>query len=145
MISIKQLRAARNLLGWSHQDVADRSGVTLNTINNVERAAVDPRKSSRHRIGGERRRGDFNGVAIDPKDPPMYESEASYLVVPPSVAIGRGLGAEGCPLRAETGGARPLTGLPKLRRAVARLTVFAFLAGCWCGVIGVYLASAWLP
>jgi transcriptional regulator with XRE-family HTH domain len=137
MISIKQLRAARNLLGWSHQDVADRSGVTLNTINNVERAAVDPRKSSRHRIGGERRRGDFNGVAIDPKDLPMYEPEASYLVVPPPVAIGRGL--------AETGGAHPLTELPELRRAVARLTVVAFLAGCWCGVIGVYLASAWLP
>jgi transcriptional regulator with XRE-family HTH domain len=143
MIPIKQLRAARNLLGWSHQDVADRSGVTLNTINNVERATVDPRKSSRHRIGGERRKGDFNGVAIDP--PPTYESEASYLVVPPPVAIGRGLGAEGCRLRAETGGARPLTELPKLRRAVARLTVVAFLAGCWCGVIGAWLVSAGLP
>jgi transcriptional regulator with XRE-family HTH domain len=143
MIPIKQLRAARNLLGWSHQDVSDRSGVTLDTINNVERAAVDPRKSSRHRIGGELRKGDFNDVAID--SPPMYESEASYLVVPPPVAIGRGLGAEGCRLRAETGGVRPLTELPELRRAVARLTVFAFLAGCWCGVIGAYLASAWLP
>jgi hypothetical protein len=115
----------------------------LNTINNVERAMVDPRKSSRHRIGDERRKGDFNGVAIDP--PPMYESEASYLVVAPPFATGRGFGAEGYRLRAETRGARPLTELPKLRRAVARLTVFAFLAGCWCGVVGAYLASAWLP
>ena len=46
VVSIKQLRAARSLLGWSQQDVADRSGVTLNTINNIERVAVDPRKST---------------------------------------------------------------------------------------------------
>jgi hypothetical protein len=117
----------------------------LNTINNVERATVDPRKSSRHRIGGERRKGGFNGVANDPKDPPMYEAEVSYLGVPPPAAIGRGLGAEGCRLQTETGGARPLTELPELRHAVARLTVVAFLAGCWCGVIGAWLVNAGLP
>jgi predicted transcriptional regulator len=50
VVSIKQLRAARSLLGWSQQDVADRSGVTLNTINSIERATVDPRKSTWDRI-----------------------------------------------------------------------------------------------
>jgi len=44
------LRAARALLDWSQQVVADRSGLTLNTINNIERAAVDPRKSTWDRI-----------------------------------------------------------------------------------------------
>jgi hypothetical protein len=121
-------------------------GDTLNTINNVERATLDPRKSTWDRIGGEGRKGGFNGVAIDPNDPPMYESQASYLRVrPPAVATGLGLTAEGCRLRAETGGAHPLTELPELRRAIARLTVFAFLAGCCCGVIGAWVASAGLP
>ena len=116
-------------------------GDTLNTINNVERATLDPRKSTWDRIGGVRRKGGFNGVAIDPNDPPMYESQASYLEVPPpAVATGRGLAAEGCRLRAETDG--PLAEMPELRDAIVRLTVFAFLAGCWCGALGACLASA---
>ncbi len=32
-----------------------------------------------HRIGEEYEEGHFAGVAIDPGDPPRYESEASYL------------------------------------------------------------------
>ncbi len=32
-----------------------------------------------HRIGTEYREGHFAGVAIDPDDPPRYESEATYL------------------------------------------------------------------
>jgi len=62
----------------------------LDTIKNVERARVDPRKSTRHRIGPEGRKHGFNGVAIDTKDPPTYESAASYLVVPPPVGAGLG-------------------------------------------------------
>ncbi len=32
-----------------------------------------------HRIGTEYQEGDFASVAIDPDDPPRYESEATYL------------------------------------------------------------------
>jgi hypothetical protein len=31
------------------------------------------------RIGAEHRKGPFTGVAIDPKDPPVYEAQATYL------------------------------------------------------------------
>jgi hypothetical protein len=54
-------------------------------------------------------------------------------------------GAKECRLRADAGGTRPLTELPQLRRAIVRLTVFAFLGGCWWGVLGAWLASAGLP
>ncbi len=45
MVKVRQLRAAGVLLGWSQQDVADRPKVALNTINNLETSAVDPKKS----------------------------------------------------------------------------------------------------
>jgi predicted transcriptional regulator len=50
MASVRQLRAARVLLGWSQQDVAERAGIALNTLNNIERGVVDPRKSTWDRV-----------------------------------------------------------------------------------------------
>jgi transcriptional regulator with XRE-family HTH domain len=37
-ISIRQLKAARELVGWSQQVLADRSGVSLPTIQRLEAA-----------------------------------------------------------------------------------------------------------
>ncbi|MCZ4352648.1 helix-turn-helix transcriptional regulator [Roseovarius aestuarii] len=37
-VSIKQIRAARALLGWSQNDHAERSGVSLPTIKRLESA-----------------------------------------------------------------------------------------------------------
>jgi predicted transcriptional regulator len=50
MVTTRQLRAARALLGWSQQDVVDRTGIGLNTINDIERGARDPRKSTWDKI-----------------------------------------------------------------------------------------------
>lgn len=36
MVSIRQVKAARALLGWSQNDLADRSGVSRPTIKRLE-------------------------------------------------------------------------------------------------------------
>lgn len=43
MISIRQMRAARALLGWKQSDLAKISGLSLTALNNIERSAVSPR------------------------------------------------------------------------------------------------------
>jgi transcriptional regulator with XRE-family HTH domain len=43
MISIRQLRAARALLGWKQSDLAAKSGLSLTALNNIERETVSPR------------------------------------------------------------------------------------------------------
>ena len=43
MLTGAQLRAARGLLDWSAQDLADRSGVSLSTIVRAERVSGVPR------------------------------------------------------------------------------------------------------
>lgn len=46
MITARQIRAARALLGWSQQDLADQAIVSLNAITRLERGEVDPRMST---------------------------------------------------------------------------------------------------
>jgi len=46
MISPRQTRAARALLGWTQQDLADRAVVATNTVARFEAGAVDPRSST---------------------------------------------------------------------------------------------------
>lgn len=46
MITARQIRAARALLGWSQQDLADKAIVSLNAITRLERGEVDPRMST---------------------------------------------------------------------------------------------------
>lgn len=40
-VSVRQIKAARALLGWSQAILADRSGVSLPTIKRLEAAEVD--------------------------------------------------------------------------------------------------------
>ena len=40
-ISIRQIKAARSLLGWSQDDLADRSGVSKPTIGRLEATDSD--------------------------------------------------------------------------------------------------------
>ena len=42
MITARQLRAARKLLGWSQHVLAGKAGVTLNAVGRTERGDVDP-------------------------------------------------------------------------------------------------------
>ena len=46
MITAAQCRAARTLLKWNQQELADRSEVGANTIKKFETEAVSPRKST---------------------------------------------------------------------------------------------------
>lgn len=41
-----QIKAARALLGWKQTDLAEKSGVSLPSIKNIERGATDPRVST---------------------------------------------------------------------------------------------------
>jgi transcriptional regulator with XRE-family HTH domain len=46
MFSPSQLRAARALVNWTRADLADRSGVSLPTIQAFETEVSDPRQST---------------------------------------------------------------------------------------------------
>lgn len=52
MITAKQIRAARALLAWSQQDLATSANLSLAVVNNVEREAVDSRRSTLEKIQG---------------------------------------------------------------------------------------------
>lgn len=46
MISIPQIRAARALLGWKQEDIARASGLSLTTLNYIEKETVSPRQKT---------------------------------------------------------------------------------------------------
>ncbi len=50
MITAQQVRAGRALLNWSQKELAEKSGVSLNAINNFEREIVGPRKDTLVRL-----------------------------------------------------------------------------------------------
>lgn len=46
MITVEQIRAARALLNWKQSDLAEKSGLSLPSINNIERQIGSPRMST---------------------------------------------------------------------------------------------------
>lgn len=46
MITARQIRAARALLGWSQQQLADKAIVSFNAVTRLERSEVDLRLST---------------------------------------------------------------------------------------------------
>jgi len=46
MITARQVKAARALLGWSQQDLADRAILSTNAVIRLERGQVDSRMST---------------------------------------------------------------------------------------------------
>jgi predicted transcriptional regulator len=46
MITARQIRAARALLGWSQQQLADKAIVSLNALARLEKGSVDSRVST---------------------------------------------------------------------------------------------------
>jgi predicted transcriptional regulator len=46
MITARQIRAARALLGWSQQQLADKAIVSLNSLARLEKESVDSRVST---------------------------------------------------------------------------------------------------
>ena len=50
MLSIKQIRAARGLLGWTQKELADNSGLSVRAINRLECEDAHPRTSTMNLI-----------------------------------------------------------------------------------------------
>jgi len=50
MITVEQIRAARALLNWNQSDLADKAGLSLPSINNIERQIGSPRVSTMETI-----------------------------------------------------------------------------------------------
>jgi predicted transcriptional regulator len=46
MITPRQIRAARALLGWSQQQLADKAIISINAVTRLEKGEVDPRLST---------------------------------------------------------------------------------------------------
>ena len=52
MVSPRQIRAARALLGWSQQELADKAIVSLNALIRLENGKADSRMSTVQAIEG---------------------------------------------------------------------------------------------
>ena len=52
VITPRQIRAARQLVGWKQQDLAEASGVSVAVVKDIERGARDPRTSTMAAIEG---------------------------------------------------------------------------------------------
>jgi predicted transcriptional regulator len=61
MITARQIRAGRALLGWSQQKLADRAVLARNTVAQIERGDVDPRAST---LAAARRALEKGGVVF---------------------------------------------------------------------------------
>ncbi len=59
MITQRQIRAARALIGWDAADLAAKAGLTRATVSNIENGVVQPREDTMNRIA---RVFDENGV-----------------------------------------------------------------------------------
>jgi transcriptional regulator with XRE-family HTH domain len=46
MLTPEQIRAARGLLNWSQRELAEASGVAVQSIKNIETGKTDPRLST---------------------------------------------------------------------------------------------------
>jgi DNA-binding XRE family transcriptional regulator len=85
MLEPRQLRAARALVGWSRQVLADKSGVPRATIEQFEAGKTDPKQTTVHKL---RRALERVGVVFQEADDeewgPGVRLRAGKRKVPPS-------------------------------------------------------------
>ncbi len=67
MITPRQIRAARALLGWSQQQLADKAIVSLNAVTRLEKRKVDSRISTLIAIEKALAKGGIEFLAADEK------------------------------------------------------------------------------
>jgi transcriptional regulator with XRE-family HTH domain len=60
MITPEQSRAARGLLGWNQQNLADKAGVGIVTVHQLEAGATQPRRATLEVI-----RRAFEGAGVE--------------------------------------------------------------------------------
>lgn len=70
MLTPDQLRAARSLVGWTRDDLAEKSGVFANTIKNFESGNSDPKLSTLHKLRGALAAAGVIFIDPDEKDGP---------------------------------------------------------------------------
>ena len=63
MITARQIRAGRAMVGWSQQELADRALLSRNAVAQIERGEVDPRTST---LAAARRALEKGGVVFIP-------------------------------------------------------------------------------
>lgn len=67
MITPRQIRAARALLGWSQQQLADKAIVSLNAVTRLEKGKVDSRLSTLAAIQKALTKAGVEFIAADQK------------------------------------------------------------------------------
>jgi len=77
MISIAQSRAARGLLNWTQQDLADASGLSKTAINNFEKGNSDIKSESLRAIQGA---FDKAGIALVVNDGVQRKQDRSTIL-----------------------------------------------------------------
>jgi transcriptional regulator with XRE-family HTH domain len=65
MVSSRQIRAARALLGWTQQTLADKSVVAVNSVRAVEQGLPYPRAETLEAIRGALRRAGIMFLSED--------------------------------------------------------------------------------
>lgn len=81
LISAPQIRAARGILNWSQDDLAEKTDLSITTIRKIESGHISPRDSTNDKIRNafEYAGLEFiapNGVRQKPDDITIYEGEA---------------------------------------------------------------------
>lgn len=67
MVSPRQIRAARALLGWSQQDLADAAIVSVNALARLEKGKVDSRVSTLQSIERTLKKAGIEFLSVDKK------------------------------------------------------------------------------
>jgi predicted transcriptional regulator len=67
MISPRQIKAARALLGWSQRELADRAIVSPNALTRLEKGQVDSRMSTLDSVEKALRKGGIEFIAAGDK------------------------------------------------------------------------------
>jgi transcriptional regulator with XRE-family HTH domain len=68
MLTAAQLRAARNLLNWSQDQLAKATGVSVPTIRRMESDAIGPGKSTHENVEAIRAALEKGGIDFIPED-----------------------------------------------------------------------------
>jgi transcriptional regulator with XRE-family HTH domain len=82
LVYAAKIRAARGLLNWSQGELADRAGVSKQSVTRIEKGSMDPRFSTMTALNEAIR---LTGLEIDEDDSGTVRiSMARHKLLPPS-------------------------------------------------------------